>query len=91
MRTIQLARIRDGITRAEMAKIVSVYSKNVLGKEIPNKKPQCRAYNDLHTVNAELQGYIISACELDLMGYYSDGVTFKPQFDPNDPITRAEV
>jgi hypothetical protein len=91
MRTIQKARIHDGITRAEMAKIVSVYSKNILGKDIPNKKPLCKAFNDMNTVNTELQGHIVSACELDLMGYYSNGTTIKPQFDPNDLITRAEV
>ncbi|MDR0650993.1 MAG: S-layer homology domain-containing protein [Candidatus Peribacteria bacterium] len=91
MNTIQSARLRDDLTRAEMAKIVSVYAKNILGKDIPDKKPLCKQFNDLNEVNEELQGYIAAACELDVMGYWSDGVSIKPSFNPNDNITRAEV
>ena len=91
MNTIQSGRLRDDITRAEMAKIVSIYSTTILGKEIPDQKPLCKQFNDLTTVSKELQGYIISACELGLMGYRSDGVSIKPHFDPTDKITRAEV
>jgi hypothetical protein len=91
MNTIQSARLYSELTRAEMAKIVSVYAKNILGKEIPDKKPFCKQFNDADQVNKELQGYIISACELDLMGYWADGISIKSQFKPNDKITRAEV
>jgi hypothetical protein len=91
MRTIQAARIHDAITRGEMAKIISVYATKILGRDIPNTKPQCRQFQDLTTVNAELQSYIITACEIEQMGYRANGVDFLTYFRPNDKISRAEV
>ncbi|MDR0369105.1 MAG: hypothetical protein LBH96_00795 [Candidatus Peribacteria bacterium] len=36
------------------------------------RNDKCEAFTDLNQVNAELQSYIIKACEFGLMGYYSD-------------------
>ena len=91
MRTIQAARIHDNLTRAEMAKIISVFATRILGREVPNNKPQCRQFADLHTVNEELQGFITTACEIEQMGYRANGVDFLTYFRPNDKISRAEV
>jgi hypothetical protein len=102
MQTYEEFRPNDTITRAEMAKIVSLYATAFT----PNKGLQplagrdtdadmglstCTTFTDLNQTNPELQSYIIQACKLGLMGYYSDGTTIKPAFDPNDPITVAEV
>jgi hypothetical protein len=52
---------------------------------------KCSAFTDLKKVNEELQGYIIEACKLGLMGYWANGVDIKSAFSPNEIITRAEV
>ncbi|MDR0370087.1 MAG: S-layer homology domain-containing protein [Candidatus Peribacteria bacterium] len=52
---------------------------------------KCSSFTDLNQVNAELQSYIIKACEYGLMGYYADGETTKEYFSPTKEITRAEV
>ena len=49
------------------------------------------AFTDLHRTNPELQSYIIQACELGLMGYFSDGTTQKSAFNPLAPVSQAEV
>jgi hypothetical protein len=51
----------------------------------------CENFTDLNQTNPELQSYIIQACELGLMGYYSDGITIKPTFNPNANLPLAEV
>ena len=89
MPTVEEARLFDEITRAEMAKIISVYAKKFRDK-LETVKYACSQFSDMHETNEELQGFILSACQLGLMGYRSNGVDIKPVFDPNDPVTRAE-
>jgi hypothetical protein len=92
MQTFELARPFDYITRAEMAKMITVYAKSFLQKRPDiSKFSQCSAFSDMREVNTELQGFILQACELGLMGYYANGVEVQPAFRPNDKITRAEV
>ena len=70
--------------------MISIYAETFLDKErIPNA--QCSQFTDLNQANAELQGYMISACELGLMGYWSNGTEVKPDFSPNQTLTRAEA
>ena len=92
MESLEEARIADAITRAEMAKVISVYAKTFMEKK-PNvsKFTQCLAFSDMWEVNSELQFFILEACELGLMGYYANGIDIQPSFRPNDTITRAEV
>jgi hypothetical protein len=56
-----------------------------------SERGKCNTFTDLNQVNAELQAYIIKACELGLMGLQADGQTVKSAFKPNDTITLAEV
>jgi hypothetical protein len=56
----------------------------------PFRKGGC-TFTDLNKAPTDLQPYIIQACELGLMGYYSDGETVKETFSPNGTLTRAEV
>jgi hypothetical protein len=85
-------RATDTITRAEMAKVISSYIRtfniSVIG---PTSVEKCSQFSDLNQTNAELQSYIIQACELGLMGYHADGVNQQPTFRPNDTISQAEV
>ncbi|MDD2537208.1 MAG: hypothetical protein PHU61_01805, partial [Candidatus Absconditabacteria bacterium] len=89
--TLDLARFGDSLTRAEAAKIISVYATKFLGKAIDTTKTACLGFSDLGEVDLELQGYVIQACQLGLMGYRADGISVKSHFLPNDMITRAEV
>ncbi|MDD3867965.1 MAG: hypothetical protein PHR46_00010 [Candidatus Absconditabacteria bacterium] len=91
MPTLELARFGDTVTRAEVAKIISVYATKFLNRKIDPTKTACLEFSDLGEVDIELQGYIIQACQLGLMGYRADGVKIKDTFSPNDTITRAEL
>jgi hypothetical protein len=91
MPTFEKARIPDAITRAEMAKMISVYATNIFGYTSNTKKFKCLLFTDRRETNTELQGYITTACQLGLMGYYANGKDIQSAFRPNDTITRAEV
>jgi hypothetical protein len=70
------------ITRAEMAKMLSVYATEVLGYEADASKA-CN-FTDIDSVKGDLHDYIIKSCQLGLMG---QGIT---AFRPYDTISRAE-
>jgi hypothetical protein len=89
--TYEEAKLEDGITRAEMAKIIVSYIDSSQAQNDTDNNDKYSSFTDLNQVNAELQSYIIKACEYGLMGYYSDGETTKERFFPNGDITRAEV
>ncbi|MDR0282295.1 MAG: hypothetical protein LBI53_03045 [Candidatus Peribacteria bacterium] len=84
-------RREEGITRAEMAKLVSIYATEYNIKTPDHSKYQCREYTDLDTAPEGLRNYVITSCELGYMGYYSDGETYKSAFVPNEIITKAEA
>jgi predicted transcriptional regulator len=66
MSTIDNANMYGAITRAEMAKMLSVYATKVLGKTADTSKT-CR-FTDTDSVNSELRGYITESCQLGIMG-----------------------
>jgi hypothetical protein len=70
------------ITRAEMAKMLSVYAMEVLGMT-PDTSKACN-FGDIDSVKGDLHDYIIKSCQLGLMG---QGIT---SFRPYDTISRAE-
>jgi hypothetical protein len=83
MPTFEAFRAADLITRAEMAKIVTLYSKKnpwfyppVRGggsKATGGLSTQsCHAFSDLSTAPLDLQPFIIQACQLGLMGLQAD-------------------
>ena len=61
------ARLLDPITRAELAKMLSVFTQKYTEKKLVVGKVGCDAYQDLSETNAELVGYIKTACELEIM------------------------
>ena len=61
------ARLLDPITRAELAKMLSVFTQKYTEKKVVVGKVGCDAYQDLSETNAELVGYIKTACELEIM------------------------
>ena len=79
---IDNANMYGAITRAEMAKMLSVYAVEVLGYEADTSKA-CN-FTDIDSVKGDLHDYIIKSCQLGLMG---QGIT---AFRPYDTISRAE-
>ena len=88
------ARMFEDLTRAEMAKISSIFAIKFFNK-VPDISAEkiyaCSQYLDLGEVNEELQSYIIQSCELWYMWYLSNGSDYLDKFRPNDNISRAEV
>jgi hypothetical protein len=82
MSSIDNANMYGAITRAEMAKMLSVYAKEVLGKTL-NTSAAC-TFNDIDSVKGDLHDFIIESCQLGIMG---QGIT---AFRPYDTISRAE-
>ncbi|HOQ78929.1 MAG TPA: BspA family leucine-rich repeat surface protein [Candidatus Absconditabacterales bacterium] len=87
---ISRARLYDPITRSELAKMMSVYFMKYGNREQLKGKEGCDGYTDIDMINAELRGYIKTACELEIMGLQSDGKTPLQEFRPNDYVSRAE-
>jgi len=83
--TIDGARLYDTATRAEFAKIASVYATDVLGKT-PNASASC-TFSDLGAIQgSDLVTYVTKACQLGLMGVNTNGV-----FNPTGIVSRAEA
>ncbi len=80
--SIQTADMNGSLTRSNMAKMMTNYAKEVLGKTA-NTSLECN-FTDIGNQTNELQGYIKEVCQLWLMG---QGLT---KFDPNGIVTRAE-
>lgn len=81
METIKQANTDKEITRAELAKMISNYAKNVLWKT-PDTTKTCLFLNS--NVSADLVQYMTESCQLWLMWQW---IT---DFRPNDSVTRAE-
>ena len=86
----QEARLFEPITRAELAKMMSVYATKFLEKVPLTGKVGCADFQDKDQTNLELAGFMQRACELEIMGLHSDGKTPLPAFRPNDLVSRAE-
>jgi hypothetical protein len=82
MDTIDNANMYGQITRAEMAKMLSVYATEVLGLTADEAK-DC-TFTDIDSVKGDLHDYIIESCQLGIMG---QGIK---AFRPYDTLSRAE-
>ena len=87
MRTIQEARLDQPLTRAELAKIMSVYAM----KEYHLKPLITGAanYKDVNTDLGDLADYIQIAYQLQIMGINADGTPMQA-FEPHKLVSRAE-
>ena len=81
------ARLKDEITRAELAKMMSVYVTKVLGKQLV--LTGVAQYPDVDLKMGDLADYIQLAYQLQIMGIHHDG-TALARFEPNKLVTRAE-
>lgn len=87
MRTIQEARLDQQLTRAELAKIMSVYAM----KEYHLKPLRAGAvnYKDVNADLGDLADYIQLAYQLQIMGINADGTPMQA-FEPHKLVSRAE-
>lgn len=87
MPTIQQANMWSKLTRAHMAKMISVFAIRV-AHLTPNTGMHCN-FTDISTQSNELKVYIRLSCQLGLMWLKSDG-TPNTTFNPTAQVTRAE-
>ena len=87
---IQDADIDWYLQRNHFAKMISEFAVNVLWKEPNIGKTWCNEYNDTYWDTEELQWFVTTACELNLMWLNSDGITPAPSFNGGDYVTRAQ-
>lgn len=87
IRTIQEVRLDQPLTRAELAKIMSVYAM----KEYHLKPLRAAAvnYKDVNTDLGDLADYIQLAYQLQIMGIDADGTPIQA-FEPHKLVSRAE-
>ena len=82
MSSIDNANMYGAITRAEMAKMLANYAKNLMGMEL-DTSAAC-TFTDTASVKGDLATAIVESCQLGIMG---QGIT---AFRPYDTISRAE-
>lgn len=80
MPTASQARLCDGVTRAEMAKMMVNYAQSVT--TLSEDSSRACNFDDISTQPAELQWYIVQACKLGIMGV---GIS---SFYPNASVDR---
>ena len=84
---IEKARLTDGLTRAELAKMMSQYMTKVLWKTpVDAEKVE---YSDVNESLGDLADYIQTAYAYKIMWINADGTPIK-KFNPNGKVTRAE-
>lgn len=86
MNTIDEARLSEPLTRAELAKMVSVFSTNILWKEIVNE--ESGDFIDVDSSLWDLEEFIQQAYKFQLMWTWSEDNEW--HFYPNAYVTRAE-
>ena len=84
---IEKARLTDGLTRAELAKMMSQYMTKVLWKT-PAETEKVE-YADVDESLWDLADFIQTAYAYKIMGINADGTPLK-NFNPNGKVTRAE-
>ena len=87
IRAISGARLDHPLTRAELAKMMSVYVTKVLGKQ--PVLTGVAQYPDVDSKMGDLADYIQLAYQLQIMGIHHDGTALS-HFEPNKFVTRAE-
>jgi hypothetical protein len=91
MQTAVEARLYDPLTRAELAKMMSVFSIHIAWKKL-TQDPLCNVmlYSDNALMDSEQKKYIWQACHLWLMWWKNGIREILPLFNPQWLVTRAE-
>ena len=90
IRDINKARLGDFLTRAEMAKMISVFATKELWMK-PNTSKDCSNFaNSIASYNQEMKDYMVMACQLEIMGIHTTNYEAIPDFMPSKRVSRAE-
>jgi len=90
IRDINEARLKDFLTRAEMAKMVSVFATKELWMK-PNTSKDCSNFaNSIASYNQEMKDYMVMSCQLELMWIHTVDYKAIPDFMPSKRVSRAE-
>lgn len=84
---IMKANLRKNLTRAELAKMLSVYSEELLGRT--RVKNESVTYPDVSDKLGDLAYYIQEWYKLQIMGIHADGSALS-KFSPSSSVTRWE-
>jgi len=87
---ISEAEVMGSLLRKHLAKMISEFAIRKMWFIPDYQKPWCDAYTDVANEDEEMQFYIKTACQLELMWMQSDGTTPKTVFNPNDQVPRTE-
>ena len=81
------------IRRGEMAKMIVIFLQSQSGyQQTLVENPACARFNDLTSLEeADIRDFIITACQMQLMGMEANGVDVLRSFRPNETISKAEV
>lgn len=85
---INKANLNGGITRIEMAKMMSNYAINILWLK-PDTNLRCFFYDVDPSINAQYDNWITKICQLWLMGILDDW-SISDYFNPFDTVTRGQ-
>ncbi|HMS91727.1 MAG TPA: hypothetical protein PKC87_05880, partial [Candidatus Absconditabacterales bacterium] len=84
------ARLDDGIKRKELAKMITMFTIQIMGIYPDTHKEGCDAFTDTGDLSDEMKFFVKTSCQLDLMGLHPDGYTPKQKFDPEQFVDRAQ-
>ncbi len=87
---ITAARMESPIIRMEAAKMMSMFTIQIIGLFPDTHKQGCDKFPDAANLSDEMQFFIKTACQLDLMGLKPDGKTPDKVFNPHDYVDRAQ-
>lgn len=89
--SIEKARLYEGLTRYELAKMISAFIKNVAGKEaVENPVCDITTFGDYASFDDEMKTYIKMACDYGVMGWKNDKSGLIANFNPFDVVTREQ-
>ena len=87
---ISTARLEDNIVRKELAKMMTMFTVQIVGIYPDTHKVWCDQFSDTQNLSDEMKFYAKTACQLDLMGLESNGKTPDKVFNPNNFVPRSE-
>jgi len=87
---ITSASLEHPIIRMEAAKMMSMFTIQILWLYPDTHKVGCDNFPDTKNISDEMQFFTKTACQLNLMGLKSDGKTVDKNFDPYGYVNRAQ-
>ena len=87
---IETALLNNNISRAEAAKMLSIFAIEVFGRTPDTTITWCDTYTDIKNISKDLQTFTKTACQLRIMWLEANGKTSLQQFKPYDNIDRAQ-